>query len=168
MSKVLVVCFSRSGTTRALGAKVAERLHADFEEIAEASNRSGVWGFARSLADAVFKRDVHINPLQHDVARYEIVVIGTPVWAGTASAPVRAWLASDRRKLPHVAFFCTQNARGDIATFADMAKLVGKRPVARCTVSRDFSVDDERRVVDMFVDRIERRLARIADFEWAA
>ncbi|SAK93978.1 flavodoxin family protein [Caballeronia ptereochthonis] len=168
MSKVLVVCFSRSGRTRALGATLAGRLSADFEAITEPADRSGMQGYVRSLADAICGRSVRIDPPEHDVARYDVVVIGTPVWAGTVSAPVRAWLAANRRRLPHVAFFCTQHARGAATAFADMTKLAGKQPVARCAITGTPRADDERRAIDIFVDRVEHRLARIDSLEWVA
>ncbi|WP_367657823.1 flavodoxin family protein [Caballeronia sp. NK8] len=104
MSKVLVVCFSRSGTTRAVGAALAGWLRADFEVITEPVDRSGPSGYLRSLVDAVFARSVPIDAARHDVSQYDVVVVGSPVWAGTVSAPVRAWLSIHRRKLPHVAF----------------------------------------------------------------
>jgi len=167
MSKVLVVCFSRSGTTRAIGAALAERLHADFEVITEPVDRSGPLGYLRSLADAVFTRSVHIEASRRDVANYDVVVVGTPVWAGTISAPVRAWLAIHRRKLPHVAFFCTQQMRGDAKVFREMTKLAGKQPVARCALTARLDAQAKQRFIEIFVDRIERTLARIDNLEWA-
>ncbi|MFM0053026.1 flavodoxin family protein [Caballeronia grimmiae] len=168
MSKVLVVCYSRSGRTRAVGAALVQRLNADFEVIGEAADRSGLMGFLRSVVDAVFSRCVPIAPPHYDAARYDLVIIGTPVWAGTMSAPVRAWLTANRRKLPLVAFFCTQHGRGDAGTFRDMAALAGKQPVARCTLPSDPKAGHERRIVDFFARRIERRLDRAANLEWAA
>ncbi|WP_063936349.1 flavodoxin family protein [Caballeronia temeraria] len=168
MSKVLVVCFSRSGNTRALGASLAERLHADFEAIDEPVDRSGPLGYLRCLVDAVFARSVRIGASSYDVAQYDVIVIGTPVWAGTVSAPVRAWLALHRRKLPHVAFFCTQHMRGDASTFRDMTKLAGRQPIAQCAIAASVGAHDKQRAIDIFVDQIERRLTRIDNLEWAA
>jgi len=168
MSKVLVVCYSRSGKTRAVGAALAERLNADLEVIAEAADRSGPIGFLRSVVDAVFSRLVPIAAPHYDAARYDLVIVGTPVWAGTMSAPARAWLTANRRHLPLVAFFCTQQKRGDVGAFRDMAALAGKQPVARCTVAGDRKQDDERRIVEFFATRIERRLDRARSLEWAA
>jgi hypothetical protein len=116
----------------------------------------------------VFARPVRLNAACRDAAAYELVVIGTPVWAGTVSAPVRAWLALNRRKLPYVAFFCTENARGETTAFRNMSTLAGKQPVARSAIRRGLHADDERRLIDVFVDRIERKLTRIGHLEWAA
>ncbi|BAO92342.1 flavodoxin family protein [Caballeronia cordobensis] len=167
MSKVLVVCYSRGGTTHAAATELAVRLHADFEAITEPVDRSGAAGCVRAMLDTLFARDVALNPLQRDVAAYEIVVIGTPVWAGRVSAPVRAWLAANRRRLPHVAFLCTQHMRGDAGAFREMAQLAGKQPVARCALTAAHGAKDQRRVMDTFVERIERKLARIDNLEWA-
>lgn len=167
MAKVLVVCYSRSGKTHAAGAELAVRLHADFEAITEPLDRSGAAGCLRSMIDTLLQRAVSVDPPERDVAAYEIVVIGTPVWAGTVSAPVRAWLTANRRRLPHVAFLCTQHMRGDLTAFAEMTKLVGKQPVARCAITAARGAKDQRRVLDTFVERIERKLARIDNLEWA-
>lgn len=167
MSEVLVVCFSRSGTTRALGAALAGRLRADFEAITEPADRSGPSGYVRSLVDAVFARTVPIDAARHDVSQYNVVVVGSPVWAGSVSAPARAWLSIHRRTLPHVAFFCTQHMRGDAKAFHEMTKLAGKQPIARCAVTVRMDPQEKQRFIEIFVDRIERRLARIDNLEWA-
>ena len=85
--RILVVFFSRSGTTRKLASAIAASLGADLEEICDYSDRRGVGGYIRSLIDAVGKRSVEIVPGGHDVAAYDLVVVGTPVWAGMPSAP---------------------------------------------------------------------------------
>ena len=168
MSKVLVVCYSRGGTTHAAAAELAVRLNADFEAITEPIDRSGLSGYLRCLADAVFSRSVRLDRPRYDVAQYDIVAVGTPVWAGTVSAPVRIWLASYRRELPHVAFFCTEHMRGDDEAFRDMTKLAGKRPLALCAITAALDAHEQQRLINIFADRIQRRLARLDNLEWAA
>ncbi|WP_250516600.1 flavodoxin domain-containing protein [Caballeronia sp. INDeC2] len=168
VSKVLVVCYSRTGRTRALAAALAERLHADVEEIIEPGGRSGLIGVLRALADTLFHCDVRIGGALNDVSAYDVVVIGTPVWMGTLSAPVRAWLAGNRRKLRHVAFFSTQTMHRETNVFRDMARLTRKQPVARCAIAGHVRMQDASRLIDAFVERIERKLARIDNLKWAA
>ena len=166
MSRVLVVCYSRSGRTRAVGAAIARRLEADFEAVAEPEDRAGPIGYARAIIDTVFGRTVRVDAPRHEPACYELVVIGTPVWAGTASAPVRSWILANRRKLPYVAFFCTEHMRGESTAFRDMTAASGKQPVARCAIRGNPGAEDERRMLDAFADRIRRKLARIDKVEW--
>lgn len=49
-----------------------------------------------------------ILPLLHELQDYDLVLFGTPVWAGHVSSPVRACLDAQRNSLRRVAFFCTQ------------------------------------------------------------
>ena len=69
-------------------------------------------GYLRSLVEAMRQSCVDIVPHGLDVASYDLIVIGTPVWAGSVSSPVRAYLAENRQQLPHVAFFCSLGGRG--------------------------------------------------------
>jgi flavodoxin len=96
VSRVLVVCFSRSGRTRSLGTTLAACLRADFEAITEPADRAGVSGYLRSLADALFGRSVRIDPPQHNVTRYDVVIIGTPVWGTWLSSAHNARAARPR------------------------------------------------------------------------
>ena len=47
-AKVLVVYYSRTGTTRSLASALAKMLAADLEEICDCSNREGPGGYLRS------------------------------------------------------------------------------------------------------------------------
>ncbi|SAL85952.1 flavodoxin [Caballeronia terrestris] len=90
MSRVLIVYFSRTGATRRVAAALATTLHADVEEIIDRSDRSGTLGTLRCVLDSVMGRSASIEPMRHDLSAHHMVVIGTPVWAGRVSAPVRA------------------------------------------------------------------------------
>jgi len=135
-SRTLVVFYSRSGTTRRIAEALAEALKCDLEEITEPNPRTGFLGYIRSLLEARRKRPSIIAPKKHDVSSYDLVVIGTPVWAWSLSSPVRAYLMATASQLPEVAFFCTLGARGSESTFAQMTAIVGKRPRAVCAITQ--------------------------------
>ncbi|SAL86746.1 flavodoxin [Caballeronia choica] len=169
MSRVLIVYFSRTGATRRVAAALATTLHADVEEIIDRSDRSGTLGTLRCVLDSVMGRSASIEPMRHDLSAYHMVVIGTPVWAGRVSAPVRAWLATHRRRLPRVAFFCTLAGRGSESALQELCELAAKQPVARCAISqRNAPQGEETRALNLFAQRIERTLAHIEEIEWAA
>lgn len=69
-----------------------------------------------------------ISPLLHDFNGYDVVVFGTPVWAGRVSSPMRACLEQHKASLCRVAFFCTQNASGGKQVVAEMAAIGGRQP----------------------------------------
>lgn len=167
-ARVLVVFFSRTGTTRVLASTIAGMLSADLEEICDCTERRGAMGYMRCLVDAWRKRPAEIVPPGLDTAQYDLVVVGTPVWAGSVSAPVREYLLENRLKFRHVAFFCSFGGLGSQAAFDEMRALCGKAPVAQCKVR---AADVERGVVaaslTLFVSVLKRHLAHYEALEWA-
>ena len=135
-SGILVVFYSRSGTTRRAAQALAEALKCDLEEITEPKPRTGFLGYMRSLLEARRKRPSIIAPKTHDVSSYDLVVVGTPVWAWSLSSPVRAYLMATANQLPEVAFFCTLGGAGSESTFAQMTAIVGKQPRAVCAMTQ--------------------------------
>lgn len=65
-----------------------------------------------------------------DPAEYDLVVVGTPVVHGTASAGVRTYLEENAERLRRVAFFCTAHKRGGWHTLREMSALTGRVPAA--------------------------------------
>jgi len=135
-SKTLVVFYSRSGTTRRIAQALSGALKCDLEEITEPRPRAGFFGYIRSLLEARWKHPSVIAPKEHDVSSYDLVVIGTPVWAWSLSSPVRAYLTATASQLPEVAFFCTLGGSGSDSAFAQMTAVVGKKPRAVCAITQ--------------------------------
>jgi menaquinone-dependent protoporphyrinogen IX oxidase len=134
-SRILAVYYSRTGTTRKIAESVSQALNCEIEEIIEPNSRAGFFGYVRSLVEAVQKRPSTILPGKRDPSSYDLVIIGTPVWAGAISSPVCAYLMTNRERLPELAFFCTLRARGGKSAFRQMQSLTGKIPRAVCAVT---------------------------------
>jgi menaquinone-dependent protoporphyrinogen IX oxidase len=127
--KVLVVFYSRTGSTKKVADELKNQLEADIDEITEPIGRGGPIGWIKSGRDASRRTIVEINKPKVDPSTYDLVVVGSPVWSWTLSSPVRSYLSLMREKLPRVAFFCTEDGNiGD--TFKVMEELAGKPPVA--------------------------------------
>ncbi|KVD88300.1 flavodoxin [Burkholderia ubonensis] len=157
--KILVVFYSRTGTTRRVGSALAAMLHADIEEIVEKRSRVGPFGYLRSIIEAVNQKPADIVPPKRDPSAYDLVVIGSPVWAGCVSSPVRAYLNTYWHQLPRVAFFCSFAQRGADSALAQMRTLAHRSPLAECQVtSREALHDDASPVLTAFVERATRRL----------
>lgn len=110
-SRILVVCYSRSGTAWRVAQHLAERLGADLDRITECEPRSGVLGFAQSILEAAAK-GVPAIQARRDPREYSRVVLGTPVWAGAIASPVRAYLLAHGQHLNDPAFFAVMGGRG--------------------------------------------------------
>lgn len=125
--RALVAFYSRTGNTRKLAHAIAEELDCDIEEIVDTKDRNGALGYMLAGKDASFKIPAPIKDAQKDPALYDIVLIGTPVWAWTVSAPVRAYLLQNKDKFRQVAFFCTHSG-SESKAFIEMESLCGKKP----------------------------------------
>ncbi len=127
--KSLVVYYSRTGTTKKTAGAIAGALHSDIEEIIDQKDRRGIWGWLTAGRDATLRKPININSNKYDPSNYDIVVIGTPVWAWTLTPAVRAYITKNRESFKKVAFFLTMGgASGN--TFKTMEGLCGKKPVA--------------------------------------
>ncbi|MFC1742108.1 flavodoxin family protein [Nanoarchaeota archaeon] len=128
--KALVVYYSRTGTTRKAGKAIASELKCDVYEITSPVKRGGPIGYMKCGREGMRKMLTKIDAVKNDPAEYDIIVIGTPVWAWNMSSPVRTYLRDNKDKFKKVAFFCTMGGQGDDKTFASMKEECGKEPVA--------------------------------------
>jgi flavodoxin len=129
------VFYSRSGTTRRVATDLSTMLGASVEEITENSSRSGFLGYWRSVFEARRGHLPDLAPARHDPSSFDLVVIGTPIWAWSVSSPVRAYLATHKERFPAVGFFCTLGGKGSETAFAQMRAIVGKPPLATCAIT---------------------------------
>ena len=86
--KVLVVYYSYSGNTRKLGRAIAEALGADAEEIVDLKQKHGPALFLVGGFKAFLKRTTKIASATHDPRAYDLVIVGSPVYAGNMPSPV--------------------------------------------------------------------------------
>ena len=128
--KTLVVYYSRTGTTKKVAEEIRVKLGCDIEEIIDTKDRSGIVGYLKSGRDAMYKHLTEIKPQIKNPADYDLVIIGTPVWAWNISTPIRTYLTENKDKLKNVAFFATQGGAGADSAFRAMTDVCGKAPMA--------------------------------------
>jgi len=151
--RVLVVYYSRTGMTKqaceALGEDLRAAGHeAVTEELIDRTDRGGVLGFARGGRDAMRKLPTEIEPVQADPTAFDLVVIGTPVWAVTCAPAVRTFCGQFAGQLARVAFVATMGGNGDAGTFKAMQECCGAAPVATLTlIDRDIKKGDAEKYV---------------------
>ena len=127
--KALVVFYTRTGTTKKLAEAIAKAIKADIEELIDKENRKGVLGYLKSGRDAARRKFTTIEKAKKDPSKYDVVIIGTPVWAWNMCPAVRTYINENKNKLKKVAFFCTQGGSGAEGTFKEMEK-ISKNPVS--------------------------------------
>jgi flavodoxin len=128
--KVLVVFFSRTGTTRQLAEAIARATQADLEELRERRSRRGIIGWLRSGYEGTYQRSAETLPLRHDVGAYDLVFVGSPTWGRSLSSPVRGFLRQNAARLGSVALFATCAGQGAETALEQMAALLKQPPLA--------------------------------------
>jgi flavodoxin len=155
MRQALVIYFSRTGRTRRIALEIARALDAESEQIEESRSRLGFFGYWRSGREAYRELPAPIAPCTHDPASYELVVLGTPIWAGKMSSPLRAYIDAHAGSFRRVAFFCTHGGSSAAHVFAAIAALCGAQPAATLAVTeREIKADAYAEKLQQFVARL--------------
>lgn len=128
--KTLVVFYSRTGTTKKVAQTITDILRCDIEEIFDTNNRDGALGYFLAGRDATLRRLTTFKPVQKNPAEYDLVILGTPIWAFTMSTPIRTYISENKEKFKEVAFFCTEGGSGGRSAFRDMEDLCKKKPLS--------------------------------------
>ncbi len=157
---ILIAWYSRTGRTTRAAEAIRDALESagvsdvGLEELIDKTNRAGAVGWVSGGRDATLKRPGTIEPVQSDVASYDLVVIGTPVWAFTMAPAVCAFCTDHGSPDQRVAFVATMGGSGDAGAYRDMEKLCGSAPVATLSL------------IDKAIDRgdEEQFLAKVTDF----
>ena len=92
--KKAVVFYSLSGNTQAAAKEIAEGIGADLIELklvkpfpTEKSKQLALGGM-----QAMFGKKPAIQELSKNIKEYDVLILGTPIWAGTIAAPVHSFL----------------------------------------------------------------------------
>jgi len=133
-ANVLVVYYSRTGTTQRVAERLAHWLGCDVEALRDRASRRGVLGALRSGVEAAFGMLAWLAPPLHDPGDYDVVLVGTPVWTAAVSSPVRTYLGQHRFRFRNVAFFCTCGGTGSRRALRQMAATCHRRPLATLVV----------------------------------
>jgi flavodoxin len=133
--KTLVVCFSRSGHTRQVAQEIALRHGADLEIITEPGDRIGTRGYLRCVWESLTGASPPIHAAKRDPAAYDLVIVGTPIWAFGLASPVRSYVRRYAHAFRRVAFFCTEGGAGERRAFDELRRLCRKEPVATLVVT---------------------------------
>lgn len=128
--KVLVVYYSRSGHTKRVAEDIARALNADTEQLVDKKDRAGASGYLIAGKDAARENEADLEPVQKDPAAYDLVVVGTPVWAWNMTPAARAYITAHKDAFKAVAFFTLAGGTKPDKIVAKMEALAGKKAVA--------------------------------------
>ncbi|MGA1820844.1 MAG: flavodoxin family protein [Thermoplasmatota archaeon] len=107
--KKLVVFYSNEGNTRLLAEDIAISIGADIMEIKPEKDFKPK-GFMRYFLggwQAIRGFKPPLKPLHRNPEEYEVIFVGTPIWAGRQTPAIKTFLEDHLPEGKKVAFFCT-------------------------------------------------------------
>jgi flavodoxin len=122
--KSLVVFYSRTGNARWVAETVAAQIGADTEEIVDKKKRGGVLGYLGGGSDARRGKKTEIEPTKRSPADYDLIVIGSPIWAGRATPAITTWIKKNNLADKQVAVFFVQGGKNKSQGLEQMKTLL--------------------------------------------
>jgi len=93
INKILIVYYSLSGNTHLIAEAIKEQSGADIERLKplkDLDSESGIRFFWGGM-HAKMKQKPKLEPLKYDPNNYDLIFLGTPVWAWTLTPPIRSY-----------------------------------------------------------------------------
>ncbi|MGE4454268.1 MAG: flavodoxin family protein [Sphaerochaeta sp.] len=128
MNTLAVVFYSLEGHTKYLAEHLAQRLDADLFQI-HPKKPYPTKGFAKFFCagrDASLRRTIALQRPLPDFADYSVVLLCTPIWAETTSAPVYSFLTQTNLSSKRLFFIATCSGGPAKRCFQRMRKAASK------------------------------------------
>lgn len=122
--RTLVVYFSFDGNTKFVAEKIAETINADIIEL-KTSKTYPTEGFRKYFwggKSVIFGEKPKLTNKHIDLNQYETIIIGTPVWAGSFTPPIKSFISQYKIEGKRVALFASHGGDGAEKCFAKLKK----------------------------------------------
>nr|AWM00087.1 flavodoxin [Bradyrhizobium amphicarpaeae] len=149
-AKTLVAYLTRSGNTRVIAETLHRQLGADLFEIRPA--RPYPADYEQHVAQATRERDSGYAPplaAQADIARYDEIFLGFPIWGETTPPPIRSFLKAHELGDKTLRPFITHGGYG---VGEAPSVLASHAPAARIEKAFVLEADQERRTLNQVRD----------------
>jgi len=113
--KTLILYYSFEGNTEFIANEMASQMGADIQKI-EPMKELKTKGFYKYIwggRQAVMKEKPPIQPITCDLQAYDLILIGSPVWAFTFTPPIRTFIDEAKLQGKNIGFFyCHEGGPG--------------------------------------------------------
>jgi flavodoxin len=127
--KTLVVYYSLEGNSQYIAEELAKKISADTLKLVpkKAYAEKGFAKFFWGGKSAVMAEKPELEAYDVNLAEYEQIVIGFPVWASTVTPPIRTFVLDNLEALKgkKIATFACQTAKGAEKAFPKLQELLG-------------------------------------------
>ena len=124
--KKMVAYYSRSGNTKFVAEKIADKLNAETCEVIDKKNRKGKLIFLTGGYAALREKLTEIE-VTKTIDDYDFIIVGSPVWAGKIAPAIRTFLAKNDFSDKQVAFFVTMGGDKPEKALKNMKKAIAPK-----------------------------------------
>ena len=151
--KVLVVYYSQTSNTEAVAKEIAKKLGANIAEVLPVNPYDG--DFKATIERSKEEREKgitpEIKPLKVDVAKYDVIFLGYPIWFGTYAPPIATLLNKVDLSGKTIVPFCTFGSGGLESSATDLAQAQPKAKILDGYGVRAARMDAMPKEVDQFL-----------------
>ena len=155
--KTAIVYYSMHGNVRYVSEKVAKELGADLIELVpvKAYPDKGAMQFIWGGSAVTFKKKPELEPYTYNTSDYDLVIIGTPVWASNFTPPLRTFFENNDLTGKKIAVIAT-SAGGDSSKCLEAVKIASKADslaaVLSLTDPKDKPSDENEKQIAAFIE----------------
>ena len=158
--KTAIVYYSMHGNVRYVAEKAAKELGADLIELkpVKAYPDKGAMQFIWGGSAVMFKKKPDLEPYSFNASDYDLVIIGTPVWASSFTPPLRTFFESHDLTGKKIAAIVT-SAGGNSVKCIEAIKEAAKTGKLAATLSlidpKDKSTEETEKQITAFIEAVK-------------
>ncbi|MFH1283651.1 MAG: flavodoxin [bacterium] len=106
--KTLVIFYSFDGNTKLIAESIAEEINAELAELKQKDEpkSKGFMKYFWGGRQALMRKKPELLPLDKKTEEYDVIFIGTPVWAWTYAPPLNTFFSISSFSGKKIALFC--------------------------------------------------------------
>lgn len=158
--KTAIVYYSMHGNVRYVAEKAAKELGADLIELkpVKAYPDKGAMQFIWGGSAVTFKKKPDLEPYSFNASDYDLVIIGTPVWASSFTPPLRTFFENHDLAGKKIAAIVT-SAGGNSAKCLEAIKVATKTDKLVAAVSlvdpKDKVSEENEKQITAFIEAVK-------------
>lgn len=157
--RIAIIYYSHSGRTKEVAYRIRDLMNslnitADIFEVKCVKEYGN--NYLRMSLDALFGRIIEYRGLEgFDPSKYDLIVVGTPIWAGSITPPIRSFLIKSKglMRTPIACFITSKRRKNYSAKFSRFLKSLGYDVISDISIV-DLGVNMEDLV--KFVEALSR------------
>ncbi len=105
--------------------------------------------------EAIQEKTIDIENTSYDPKNYDLIILGTPIWAANISSPLRTYIEKNKSDFKKVLMFFTQGSSGADKAIVKLQKLLGKN-ISTCLTltSKEVAKSQYQNKLDDFLKNI--------------